>query len=97
MCKNIILKGERGCSNGDKCRFTHPRLCVGPLMNSTCHRKKCFLHHVTGSSRPNLLKNNMDNGKLKATHIQDRINSTPEPITSKNSTKQTYAEVVNGS
>ena len=55
LCKNIILKGECGCSNGDKCRFTHPRL-VGSLKNNTCHRKKCFLYHVTGSSRPNLPK-----------------------------------------
>ena len=49
LCKKIILKGEHGCSNGDKCRFTHPRPCVG-----SCLRKKCFLYHVTGSSRPNL-------------------------------------------
>ena len=97
LCKKFILKGERGCSNGDKCRFTHPRLCVGSLKNNTCHRKKCFLYHVTGSSRPNLPKNNREIGKLKSTHVQDRINSTSEPITSKNSTKQTYAEVVNGS
>ena len=52
---------------------------------------------MTGSSRPNLPKNNREIGKLKSTHVQDRINSTSEPITSKNSTKQTYAEVVNGS
>ena len=56
-----------------------------------------FLYHVTGSSRPNLPKNNRENGKLKATHVQNRIHSTSEPITSKNSTKQTYAEVVNES
>ena len=97
MCKKFILKGERGCSNGDKCWFTHPRICVGSLKNNTCHRKKCFLYHVTGSSRPNLPKNNRENGKLKATHVHDCIHSTSEPLTSKNSTKQTYAEVVNGS
>ena len=52
---------------------------------------------MTGSSRPNLPKNTMENGKLKATHVQDRIHSTSEPTTSMNSSKQTYAEVVNGS
>ena len=94
-CKKIILKGEWGCSNGDKCRFTHPCLCVGCLKNNTCHRKKCYLYHVTGSSRPNLSKNNRGNEKLKATHVQDCIHSTSESTISINSPKQTYAEVVN--
>ena len=35
MCKKFILKGEHGCSNGDKCRLTHPRLCVGSLRPDT--------------------------------------------------------------
>ena len=96
LCKKIILKGERGCSFGDKCKFTHPRLCVGSLKNITCHRKKCFLYHVTGSSRPNLPKNNRVNEKPKATHAQDCIYLTAEPTTSINSPKQTYAEVING-
>ena len=97
LCKKNILKGERGCSYGEKCRFTHPRLCVASLKNNTCHRKKCFLYHVTGSSRPNLPKNNRENEKLMATHVQDCIHSTSEPTTSMNSAKQTYAKVVNGS
>ena len=95
--QKFILKAERGCSNGDKCRFTLPRLCVGCLKNNTCHRKKCFLYHMTCSSRPNLPKNNRENENLKATHVQDRIYLTSEPTTSMNSSKQTYAEVVNGS
>ena len=96
LCKKNIFKGERGCSFGDKCGFTHPGLCVGSLKNNTCHIKKCFLYHVTGSSRPNLPKNNRVNEKPKATHVQDRIHSAAEPTTSINSPKQTYAEVVNG-
>ena len=48
------------------------------------------------SSSPNLPKNNRENEKLKATHVQDRIYSTSESTTSINSPKQTYAEVVNG-
>ena len=51
---------------------------------------------MTGSSRPNLPKNNRVNEKPKATHVQDRIHSTAEPTTSINSPKQTYAEVENG-
>ena len=90
------LMGECGCSNGDKCWFTHPRLCVGSLKNNTCHRKKCFLYHVTGSSRPNLPKNNRENEKLKETHVQDCIHSMSEPTTLMNSYKQTYADIVTG-
>ena len=84
-----ILKGECGCSNGDKCRFTHPRLCVGTLV---LERKKCFLSHVTGSSRPNLPKNIGVNEKLKASHVQERIHLTSKPTTSIDSPKQTYAD-----
>ena len=62
------------CKN--KCRFTHPRLCVGSLKNNTCYRKECFLYHVTSSSRLNLPKNNRVNEKPKATHVQDRIHLT---------------------
>ena len=58
------------CHFGDKCRFTHPRHCVGSLKNNTSHRKKYFLYYVTGSSRPNLPKNNRVNEKPKATHVQ---------------------------
>ena len=89
------MKGECGCSYGDKCRYNHPRPCVGSLKNNTCHRKKCFLYHVTGFRRPNLPKNNRVNEKSTATHVQDRIHSTAEPTTSINSPKETYAEVVN--
>ena len=96
LCKKFILKGERGCSNGDKCRFTHPRLCVGSLKNNTCLRKKCFLYHVTGSSRPNLPKNIGAIEKLKTPHVQERIHLTSKPTTSIDSPKQTYAEVLNG-
>ena len=96
LCKKIILRGERGCSNGDKCRFTHPRLCVGSLKNNTCLRKKCFLYHVTGSSRPNLPKNIGAIEKLKTPHVQERIHLTSKPTTSIDSPKQTYAEVLNG-
>ena len=61
---------------------------------ASCHRKKCFLYHVTGSSRPNLPKNNRDNEKLKVTNVQDHNRYMSEPTTSMNSHKQTYAEVL---
>ena len=83
LCRQFIRKGEKGCRHGDSCEFLHPKLCVKSLQDNVCPRKRCFLYHVTGSTRPNL-SNQVGsipdagslrlqrNAKPKATQLSDR-------------------------
>ena len=57
LCKLFIRPGELGCSKGIDCAYAHPKLCTRSLRHNECKRKKCFLYHVTGSSRPMFAQN----------------------------------------
>lgn len=84
LCKKFILKGEQGCSKGKECKDPHPPLCVHSLKNNTCARRRCFLYHVTGSSRPNLPKkkgvtSTSVQKPAKPSHDNDRPPSNQQP------------------
>ncbi len=86
LCRKYILKGEPGCNLGKQCKYTHPHLCVKSLKDNTCTRRKCFLYHVTGSSRPNLPRKKDD------TPPSMKRDDTPNP-----SVQETTAKPVTGS
>ena len=52
MCKKIILKGERGCSNGDKCRFTC--CCLPTPMTLASGGSPMFPHVVHQPASPSI-------------------------------------------
>jgi hypothetical protein len=44
-------KNEKGCKNGSKCPYFHPRLCR-PALKGRCGDKGCGSHHLTAIKPP---------------------------------------------
>jgi hypothetical protein len=44
-------KNDKGCKNGLKCPYLHPRLCR-PALRGRCGEKKCGSHHLTAIKPP---------------------------------------------
>ena len=83
LCKLFIRSGELGCSKGIDCAYAHPKLCTRSLRHNECKRKKCFLYHVTGSSRPMFAQNKQidkPNNEPVAPNPGDKVNK-PNPQT----------------
>ena len=83
LCKLFIKSGELGCSKGIDCAYAHPKLCTRSLRHNECKRKKCFLYHVTGSSRPMFAQNKQigkPNNEPAASSPCDKVNK-PNPQT----------------
>ena len=74
LCKLYIKSGELGCSRSIDCTYAHPKLCTRCLRHNECKRKKCFLYHVTGSSRPNFSLNQPNDEEIKI-----KVSSGPKP------------------
>ena len=84
LCKLFIKSGELGCSKGIDCAYAHPKLCARSLRHNECKRKKCFLYHVTGSSRPMFAQNKQigkPNNEPVASNPGDKVNkSNPQTL-----------------
>jgi len=87
LCRKFILKGVAGCTLGSECEFAHPKLCERSLKNNTCPRKNCFYYHVTGSKRPNVIKQvtikgpiNVQKGPVSLPKPRPLINTTPSQM-----------------
>ena len=74
MCFKFIKSGHKGCSKGDSCKYTHPKLCRSSLLSHKCDRIKCYFYHVTGTVRSNLNQN------LLRTNVPKRPASHPTPL-----------------
>ena len=74
MCFKFIKSGHKGCSKGDSCKYTHPKVCHSSLLSHKCDRIKCYFYHVTGTVRSNLNQN------LLRTNVPKRPASHPTPL-----------------
>ena len=80
LCKLFIKSGELGCSKGIDCAYTHLKLCIRSLW---MQKEKCFLYHVTGSSRFIFAQNKQidkPNNEPVASNPGDKVNK-PNPQT----------------
>ena len=56
MCFKFIKSGHKRCSNGDSCKYKHPKIWHSSLLSHRCDRVKCYFYHATGMVGPTLIK-----------------------------------------